>query len=78
MSLFQLLYTSMPFFLFAYLAHTFYVTNNFKDRRGPVPFFPASFYIKNINFYGTGIEIWAGFWPVGITEENFGSIMSNF
>ena len=20
-------------------------------------------------FYGTGIEIWAGFWPVGITEK---------
>jgi len=21
------------------------------------------------DFYGTGIEIWAGFWPVGITEK---------
>jgi hypothetical protein len=22
------------------------------------------------DFYGTGIEIWAGIWPVGITEKN--------
>ena len=22
------------------------------------------------DFYGTGIEIWAGFGPVGITEKN--------
>ena len=29
------------------------------------------------SFYGTGIEIWAGFGPVGITEKN-GPIMSNF
>ena len=28
-------------------------------------------------FYDTGIEIWAGFGPVGITEKN-GPIMSNF
>ena len=28
-------------------------------------------------FYGTGIEIWAGFGLVGITEKN-GKIMSNF
>ena len=21
------------------------------------------------DFYGTGIEIWVGFWPVGITEK---------
>ena len=21
-------------------------------------------------FHGTGIESWAGFWPVGITEKN--------
>ena len=31
------------------------------------------------DFYGTGIEIWAGFGPVGITEKKrFGTIMSNF
>ena len=31
------------------------------------------------DFYGTGIEIWAGFGPVGNTEKkNFGPIMSNF
>ena len=31
------------------------------------------------DFYGTGIEIWAGFRPVGITEEKrFCPIMSNF
>ena len=31
------------------------------------------------DFYGTGIEIWAGFGPVGITEKKkFGPIMSNF
>ena len=31
------------------------------------------------DFYGTGIEIWAGFGLVGITEkERFGPIMSNF
>ena len=31
------------------------------------------------DFYGTGIEIWAGFGPVGITEKRrFGPIMSNF
>ena len=29
-------------------------------------------------FYGTGIEIWAGFGPVGITKKTFGPIMSNF
>ena len=30
------------------------------------------------DFYGTGIEIWAGFGPVGITEKKlFGWIMSN-
>ena len=30
-------------------------------------------------FYGTGIEIWAGFGSVGITEKKrFGPIMSNF
>jgi hypothetical protein len=23
------------------------------------------------DFYGTGIEIWAGFGPVGITEKNW-------
>ena len=27
---------------------------------------------------GTGIEIWAGFGPVGITEKKIGPIMSNF
>jgi hypothetical protein len=27
------------------------------------------------DFYGTGIEIWAGFEPVGITEKNiFGQL----
>ena len=33
-----------------------------------------------IDFYGTGIEFWAGFGPVGITEkkQTFGPIMSNF
>ena len=31
------------------------------------------------DFYGSRIEIWAGFGPVGITEEKiFGPIMSNF
>ena len=31
------------------------------------------------DYFGTGIEIWAGFWPVGITEKKrFGPIMSNF
>ena len=30
------------------------------------------------DFYGTGIEIWAGFWPVGITEKKIVPIMSNF
>ena len=32
------------------------------------------------NFYGTGIQIWAGVGPVGITEKKkiFGPIMSNF
>ena len=31
------------------------------------------------DFYGTGIEFWAGFGPVGITEKKtFGPIMSNF
>ena len=31
------------------------------------------------DFYGTGIEIWAGFEPVGITEKKrFVPIMSNF
>ena len=30
------------------------------------------------DFYGTGIEIWAGFGPVGITEKKIGLIMSNF
>ena len=29
-------------------------------------------------FYGTGIEIWAGFGLVGITEKKIGMIMSNF
>ena len=30
------------------------------------------------NFYGTEIEIWAGFRPVGNTEKKLWSIMSNF
>ena len=31
------------------------------------------------DFYGTGIEIWAGFGPIGSTEKNVsGQIMSNF
>ena len=31
------------------------------------------------DFYGKGIEIWAGFGPVDITEKKvFGPIMSNF
>ena len=30
------------------------------------------------DFYGKGIEIWAGFGPVGITEKKIGLIMSNF
>ena len=31
------------------------------------------------DFYETGIEIWAGFGPVGITEKKrFGAIMSKF
>ena len=28
------------------------------------------------NFYGTEIEIWAGFGPVGNTEKKIGPIMS--
>ena len=31
-----------------------------------------------IDFYGTGIEFWAGFGPVGITEKKIGLNMSNF
>ena len=27
------------------------------------------------DFYGTGIKIWTGFRPVGITEKKIGSIM---
>jgi hypothetical protein len=32
------------------------------------------------DYFGLGIEIWAGFWPVGITEKKktLGPIMSNF
>jgi hypothetical protein len=30
------------------------------------------------DFYGTGIEIWAGFGQIGITEKKIGPIMSNF
>ena len=30
------------------------------------------------NFYGTEIEIWAGFGPVGNTEKKIGPIMSVF
>ena len=31
------------------------------------------------DFYGTGIEIWAGFGPIGSTEKKgSGPIMSNF
>ena len=30
------------------------------------------------NFYGTKIEIWAAFGPVGNTEKKFELIMSNF
>jgi hypothetical protein len=30
------------------------------------------------DFYGTGIEIWAGFGWVGITEKKTLPIMSNF
>ena len=31
------------------------------------------------DFYGTGIEIWAGFWSIGSTEKKgSGRIMSNF
>ena len=30
------------------------------------------------NFYGTEIEIWASFGPVGDTEKFFGPIRSNF
>jgi hypothetical protein len=37
---------------------------------------PKSLYISN--FYGTEIEIWAGFGPVGNTEKKFGPILSNF
>jgi hypothetical protein len=41
---------------------------------------PKSLYISHavINFYGTEIEIWAGFGPVGNTEKKIGPIMSNF
>ena len=40
-----------------------------------------SLYISHMvsNFYGTEIEIWAGFKPVGITEkDNLGPITSKF
>ena len=39
-----------------------------------------SLYISHAasNFYGTEIEIWAGFGPFGSTEKKFGPIMSNF
>ena len=30
------------------------------------------------DFYGAGIEIWAGFGPVGITDKFFWTIISNF
>ena len=30
------------------------------------------------NCYGTEMEIWAGFGPVGNIEKNLGPIMSNF
>ena len=30
------------------------------------------------NFYGTEIEIWAVFEPIGNAEKKFGPIMSNF
>jgi hypothetical protein len=30
------------------------------------------------DFFGTGIEIWAGFGPVGITGKKLWLIMSNF
>ena len=34
---------------------------------------------QNWGFYGTGIEIWAGFGPIGSTEKKgSGPIMSNF
>ena len=43
-------------------------------------FYTKSLYISPAasNFYGTGIEIWAGFGPVGNTEKKLGPIMSNF
>ena len=46
--------------------------------------YSKSFYISHAvnNFYGTGLEIWAGFWPVGnklvILKKKIGRIMSNF
>ena len=30
------------------------------------------------DFYGTGIEIWAGFGPVGITEKTKKKIWANY
>ena len=42
---------------------------------------PRSFKViieKSRDFYGTGIEIRAGFGPVGITEKKIGPNMSNF
>ena len=30
------------------------------------------------DFHGTGIEIWAGFGPVGISEKKIGPITSTF
>ena len=30
------------------------------------------------DFYGTGIEIWAGFGPISITEKKIRPIISNF
>ena len=48
--------------------------------RGCAAFHPKSLYIGQAvsNCYGTEIEIWAGFGPVGNTEKNWGPIMSNF
>ena len=42
--------------------------------------YSKSLYISNAvsNFYGTGIEIWAGFGQVGNTEKKIWAIMSNF
>ena len=43
-------------------------------------FYAKSLYISQAvsNFYGTEIEIWAGFGPVGITEKKIWAFLGRF